>query len=109
MDLSLLIENPELAKHVKLEVTASDLLSFSNSLIEKAVSELKSKQKPAEERYLTSREVCDMLHISEVTLIDWDKKHITHPAYVAKRKYYKNSDLVELLSSKQNNQENPGT
>jgi predicted DNA-binding transcriptional regulator AlpA len=93
LDLSILKENPELAKSLKLEVSGADLLAFGEAIHKLALAE---KVKENEE-FLTGKELAKLLGVSEVTLWSWDKKGITHPLRIGKQKRYRKSDVEKIL------------
>jgi hypothetical protein len=94
IDLKLLIEHPELAECVKLEVTAADLLAFGESIQKKATQESRPKET---ETYLTQNELSEILHVSLPTIWAWDKKGITIPLRIGTRKLYRRSDIEKIL------------
>jgi len=98
IDLSLLKDNPEFAKRVRLEVTGADLLAFGESIQKKAIEEEKNTPKEVEE-YMTPQQFAEALHISLVTLWSWDKKRITRPLRIGNKKLYRRSDLEKILQS----------
>lgn len=99
IDLSILKEHPELAKSVRLEVTAADLIAYSDH-IAKELIKAKGKEliRPPED-YLTPEEFSKILKVSLPTLWAWDKKGITKPLKVGNRKYYKRSDLEKIMQN----------
>jgi hypothetical protein len=103
IDLSLLIDNPELARNIKLEISGEDLLAFGKYLQNNASEVPKEKNLPLREEYLTSKQFIEALQISEVTLWSWDKKGITTPLRVGSQKRYRRSDLEKILINKKSN------
>jgi len=95
-DFKILKENPDLARSLKLEVTAADLIEFAEALHKQALEDGK-KAKEAEE-YLTPQKVADMFGVSLVTIWDWDRKGILSPHRLGKRKYYKKSEIEKVLN-----------
>jgi hypothetical protein len=93
IDLTILKDNPELAQALKLEVTASDLMAFGESIHQKAVEEAKKNAPPEAETYLTPQELADKLKVSLVTIWSYDKRGITTPLYIGKGKRYRLSDI----------------
>ncbi len=98
IDLNVLKENPELAKSLRLEISGSDLLEYSDEMVKKAVEAGKTKEAP--EEYLTSEEIAKILKISLVTLWSWDKKGITIPLRIGNKKLYRRSDIEKILHEK---------
>jgi DNA-binding transcriptional regulator YiaG len=99
IDLKTLSENPDLAKSIRVEMTAAALIEFSDQVAQKAIAASK-KQVPLipKEEYLTSEEMAKTLKISLVTLWSWDKKGITQPLKIGNQKRYRRSDLEKFLS-----------
>lgn len=91
----ILKSNPELAKHVRVEVSLADLHEFHNFCTEAGRQE-KQKQNDPEE-YLTPQQFADALQVSLVTLWSWDKKEITQPLRIGNAKRYRRSDLEKIL------------
>lgn len=96
VDLSILKENPELAKSVKLEISGADLLAFGESIHKSALAEAEKAPKEKEE-YMTSKQFADALQVSLVTLWSWDNKGITRPLRIGNKKRYRRSDLEKIL------------
>lgn len=99
IDIKALAENPDLAKAVRVEMTAADLIEFSDEVVRKALAAAKKQVPliPAEE-YMTSEEMANALKISLVTLWSWDKKGITQPLKIGNQKRYRRSDLEKILT-----------
>jgi predicted DNA-binding transcriptional regulator AlpA len=100
LNLSILTENPELAKNIKLELTGADLLAFGEVLHRLAVEEGNNTNKEPE-KYLTPQELADALHVSLVTLWHWDNKGITRPLRIGTKKRYRRSDIEKILQSEE--------
>ena len=96
IDLTLLKENPELAKNVRLEINGTDLLAFGEA-IHKSALEAGEKTPKENEEYLTPAEFSKVLKISLVTLWSWDRKNITRPLRIGNKKLYRRSDLEKIL------------
>lgn len=97
IDLTLLIENPELAKNLKLEIAGSDLLAFGETIHKNAILEAENKRAPKPEKLLTPQQFADILQVSLVTLWSWDKKGITSPVRIGNAKRYRLSDVENFL------------
>lgn len=99
IDLKTLIEHPDLAKAIKLEMPLADLMEFGGEMVKQGIAAGK-RQIPliAPEIYLTSEEMAKTLRISLVTLWQWDKKGITQPLRIGNMKRYKRSDLEKLMT-----------
>jgi hypothetical protein len=100
LNLSILTENPELAKNIKLELTGADLLAFGEALHRLAFEEGATAHKEVES-YLTPQEMADTLHVSLVTLWHWDHKGITRPLRIGTKKRYRLSDIEKILQSEE--------
>jgi hypothetical protein len=96
IDLTVLKENPELAKSVRLEISGADLLKFGETL-HKSALEAGEKSPKENEEYLTPAEFAQVLKISLVTLWSWDRKNITKPLRIGNKKLYRRSDLEKIL------------
>jgi hypothetical protein len=96
VNLIVLKENPELAKNLRLEITGSDLLEYSDEMVKRSVEAVKTKE--VQEEYLTSEEMAKTLKVSLVTLWSWDKKGLTKPLRIGNAKRYRRSDLEKILS-----------
>jgi len=101
IDLTILKENLELAKSVKLEITGADLLAFGDSIHKLAVAESEKAPKETEE-YMTPQQFADALQVSLVTLWSWDKKGITRPLRIGNAKRYRRSDLEKIMEHETN-------
>lgn len=100
IDWALLIENPELAKHLKIEVQCDALLALGDKLIKNALERADRQVVNKYEEYLTPEEMAKTLHISLVTLWSWDKKGITIPLRIGNKKLYRRSDLEKILNNR---------
>jgi hypothetical protein len=96
IDLTILKENPELAKSVKFEISGADLLAFGESIHNSAKAEGEKAPKEAEE-YMTPQQFADVLQVSLVTLWSWDNKGITRPLRIGNKKRYRRSDLEKIM------------
>jgi len=52
-----------------------------------------------EEEYLTANQVAKELHVSKVTLREWDKRNILKPARLGSRVRYLRSQINQALST----------
>jgi hypothetical protein len=100
IDLSVLIDNPELAQNIKIEVSGADLIAFAEHIQTRASEEIKNNAPSAPEEYLNPKQFAEALQISEVTLWNWDKKRITNPLRIGSQKRYRRSDLERILTQK---------
>lgn len=97
IDLSILSQNPELAKSIKLEVSTQDLIDFAEAL--------KSKQHPTQkepipqrrEKLLSRREACEMLGVSRGTLYRWNIQGVLKQKKIGKNIFYLKADIEKAL------------
>lgn len=95
-ELLSLIQNKEAS--IKLEVTGSDLLVFSNDLINRAKNELSLEISDArKERYLTKDEVKAICGVCDATLWHWNKKNYLNIIKIGNKVKYKMSDVQKIL------------
>lgn len=88
-----LSELSNLNANVSVCVTLADLREFVGELLAEAAA------KPvveAEEKYLTTDEVCAILHVSSNTLWRWSKSQYLCPVKVGRKPMYKLSDVNNL-------------
>lgn len=75
-------------------VSGGDLKEFALALIAEAAA---SKNEPQqEEKYLTTDEVCEILHVSSNTLWRWNKTGYLNSVKVGRTPMYKQSDIDNL-------------
>ena len=86
MNIQKMIESGSNALFV---VSGGDLKEFALALI----AETAEKTGKAEEKYLTSDEVCDILHVSSNTLWRWGKSGYLVPNKVGRTPMYRQSDI----------------
>ncbi len=96
--LKSLIENPELAGKISVNVGTNDLIAFARELAIQLKPEPASI--PPEEKYFTADETADLLKVSRVTLWQWDKKGILKPRKVGNLLRYMESDVKKALMGK---------
>ena len=70
-------------------VSGGDLKEFALALI----AETAAIRVEAEEKYLTTDEVCDILHVSSNTLWRWGKSGYLVPNKVGRTPMYRQSDI----------------
>lgn len=90
----ILINNPELAKNIKFEITGSDLLNLSATLMKASIS---GQKEIKEEKYLSRKDVSKILNKNLTTLWRWEKKKILTPNHIG---LYKKSDIDKFLEKK---------
>ena len=93
--LNSILENPDIAGKITVNVGANDLISFANILVEKLKPEPIKLQKS--EVYLTPDEAADRLKVTKVTLWNWKKKNILKPVKIGNVTRYKESDIENVL------------
>ena len=72
MNFDFIIQNPELAKSIRFEITGADLLSLVNTLL-RATSEVTIIESRKSETYVDIAEACLQLTRNKVTLWRWGK------------------------------------
>lgn len=98
IDLSSLLDNPDLASKIKIEVSGEDLIKFGKYLHDSAMAEASKNLPDEREEYLTPQEMSDILKVSLVTLWSWDNKKILNPLHIGTKKLYRRSDLEKILT-----------
>jgi len=94
IDFNLLLQNPELAKSVKLEISGSDLVSLASALV-KATRETTLLNAKGTEQYITTEEACRQVRRDKTTLFRWHKTHILEHNSLG---LYKQSDITNFLN-----------
>jgi len=97
--LRILMQDPELAKNIKIEINGEDLLAFGEFVHQRA-TETAEHNKEIKEEYLTARQFAEALKISMVTLWSYDKKGLTNPLKIGNAKRYRKSDIEKILKEK---------
>jgi len=91
-----LIQNYEAS--IKLEVSGSDLLSFSNDLINRARNELSVEITEArKEKYLTKQDVKNICGVCDATLWHWNKSNYLKIIKIGNKVKYRMSDVQKIL------------
>jgi hypothetical protein len=89
-DLALLLQHPDLAANIGIEVSGKDLLCFASSLLDRA----KETAGRTNETYLTQEEVAAIVRRDRTTLSRWHSKGVlTHNSL----RLYKQSDVLRFL------------
>lgn len=88
-------ELSNLNANVSVCVTLADLREFVSEMIAEAAA----KPAEAEEKYLTTDEVCQLLNVSSNTLWRWGKTGYLVPIKVGRTSQYKLSDIENLRKS----------
>lgn len=98
-DLLSIIKNKDAT--IKLEVSAEDLLDFSNDLINRAKHELSTEIAEArKERYLTKEEVRQICDVCDTTLWHWNKKGYLKTVKMGNKVRYRMSDIRKILGER---------
>ncbi len=85
-------ELANLSANVSVCVTLADLKEFALALIAEAAA----KPVEAEEKYLTTDEVCEILHVSSNTLWRWNKSQYLCSVKIGRTPMYRLSDVNNL-------------
>ena len=88
-------ELSNLSASVSVCVTLADLREFVSEMIAEAAA----KPAEAEEKYLTTDEVCESLHVSSNTLWRWNRNNYLNSVKVGRTPMYKLSDIENLRKS----------
>lgn len=96
--LSSLIENPELAGKISLNIGANDLINFAREIVNQSKPET-IPATPAE-KYLTADETADLLKVSRVTLWQWQKKGVLVPRKIGNVLRYTDADVKQALQGR---------
>ena len=84
-------ELSNLNANVAVMVSLADLKEFVSEMVAEAAA------KPeAEEKYLTTDEVCEILHVSSNTLWRWNKSKYLCSVKVGRTPMYRQSDIDNL-------------
>jgi len=95
-ELLSLIQNKEAS--IKLEVSGSDLLLFSNDLINRARNELSIEISEArKEKYLSKQDVKDICGVCDATLWHWNRRNYLNIIKIGNKVKYRMSDVQKIL------------
>ncbi|SEF90641.1 Helix-turn-helix domain-containing protein [Parabacteroides chinchillae] len=88
----------EQGANVKLEVTPTDLKMFAESIVQRTIMAQQEEQKAAiqreaEESYLNTKQVRELLNVCEGTLNQWAKRGYLVPVKVGNKNMYAKSDV----------------
>ena len=78
-------------------VSATELIEHIKEVVKELIPV--QQPQPKEDKYLTRKEVCDLLKISVVTVHNWTKKGILNPLKIGNRLRFKESDVLNSLQS----------
>ena len=88
----------EQGANVKLEITPSDLKMFAESIVQRTILAQQEEhkavmQREAEEVYLNTKQVRELLDVCEGTLNLWAKRGYLVPVKVGNKNMYAKSDI----------------
>ena len=88
----------DMGANVKLEVTPTDLKMFAESIIQRTIVAQQEErqaamQREAEETYLNTKQVGELLNVCEGTLNLWAKRGYLVPVKVGNKNMYAKSDI----------------
>lgn len=88
----------EQGANVKLEITPSDLKMFAESIVQRTILAQQEEhkavmQREAEEVYLNTKQVRELLNVCEGTLNLWTKRGYLVPVKVGNKNMYAKSDV----------------
>jgi len=87
--------------HVKVEMSAEDLKTFSDDLIRRAKDELGSMVEAAKkERMLTKIEVKELFGVCDATLWHWANKGILKPVKTGNKVLYPEYEVRKALGNR---------
>jgi len=90
----------ESGANITLSVSPYDLKKFGEDIVNSIPKE-PDKNQDSKNKLLTTEQVCEMLHISRITLYHWDKKAITNPIRLGNLKRYRLTDIEELIKDRE--------
>jgi excisionase family DNA binding protein len=97
--LTTLKNNPELARHVTIQVIGIELLQFADEVALKTAQavekRIREENKPDE--LLTRQEAAERLRVTLTTLWHWEKKQILVPVKIGNIVRYRKSDVDKTL------------
>ena len=88
----------DMGANVKLEVTPTDLKMFAESIIQRTIVAQQEErqaamQREADETYLNTKQVRELLNVCEGTLNLWAKRGYLVPVKVGNKNMYAKSDI----------------
>ena len=88
----------DMGANVRLEVTPTDLKMFAESIIQRTIVAQQEErqaamQREAEETYLNTKQVRELLNVCEGTLNLWAKRGYLVPVKVGNKNMYAKSDI----------------
>ena len=86
----------DMGANVRLEVTPTDLKMFAESIIQRTIVAQQEERKAAEETYLNTKQVRELLNVCEGTLNLWAKRGYLVPVKVGNKNMYAKSDIRRI-------------
>jgi predicted DNA-binding transcriptional regulator AlpA len=87
--------------NVTISITAGELATFANDLVEKTRRSLEvSIAEEQSEVFYSKDQVCRILSINPSTLWNWDKRDYLKPIKVGGMNRYKKSDIDKILGKR---------
>lgn len=84
--------------NVMISVSASDLRAFAEGIVDNAINKVMAiNDKSDDEKFLTTSETADMLRVSKLTLLNYEKRGNLIPVRTGGRKLYKMSEIKKAL------------
>jgi len=80
-----------------LEITKQELLQELRDTVVKEIKLLLEDTDRNKKTLLTRKEVCELLDISESTLIRWTKNKKLTAKYIGNKIYYQNSEIFKSM------------
>lgn len=93
-----------MSKNIQLQVTDPEANKVMDQISKRLDSIEKRLPKKPLSRLIDRKQVSQILGVSTITIIDWDKKEITKPIRIGTRIRYKLSDIESLLEPKSNSE-----
>jgi excisionase family DNA binding protein len=81
-------------------ITLEDFFTRLEALIDQKLEERFAREKEAEVRYLTAKEVCALLQISTPTLYAWTKQGLIPSYRIGSRVRYKSTEIDHGLKER---------
>jgi excisionase family DNA binding protein len=96
------MELAERYPHTIFQISAGDLCSFANDLLERATDIARKQIERADisRELLSIDEVSKMLKVSRMTLSRWDKQGVLEKVEVGGKRRYRRRDIEKLLETR---------
>lgn len=100
MSIEKLIES---GVNVNVTLTPTELVEVIDYVVKKVKMEMEEEIRSKQtETYMTTKEVCDFLSISEVTIYRWEKRGYLTPLYIGGKKRYPRTEIEKRFTSMNN-------